>query len=491
MSSHPQRVHAPEFEPEAKWLNSSPIRLGDLQGKFVLLDFWTFCCINCIHLQSDLKKLEERFPDELVVIGVHSPKFDNEKDEKSLIKAIERLDVRHPVISDNAHVIWDSYAVKAWPTLILVDPDGYIVREFQGEGHYELLDEMIGQLSTLFREAGRLNVATDPFGMVDRGEKRHPISFPGKILCQGDYLYIADSGHHRIVVAKQDGEVLEVIGCGTPTSKDGGFHSACFSNPQGMAMWGGRLLVADSGNHQIRCCDLEKRFVSTLAGSGRIRLPEPGWRIEPAPVADLSSPWDLCALENYLFIAMAGLHQIWLFDLPRDEVGPFAGSGIEDIQDGLLQQSALAQPSGLTTNGAHLFVADSEVSAIRAVPLDPRLPVTTLVGKGLFEFGDQDGEASESRFQHPLGVHFCGGFLYVADTYNHKVKRISPRDLVVETKVGSGEAALVDGKPGSLFEPGGIGSSAESLYIADTNNNAIRKVDLTTFQMETVTLTGL
>src|SRR5207253_7133841 len=127
-----------------------------------------------------------------------------------------------------------------------------------------------------------------------------------------------------------------------------------------------------------------------------------------------------------LFVAMAGHHQIWKLDLEKAVIWPFAGSGREYIRDGPLAVSSFAQPSGLTSDGTTLYVADSEVSAIRAVPLDGKGDVKTVVGEGLFEFGDVDGMGNQVRLQHALGVAYHQGKLYVADTYNSKIKIIDP-----------------------------------------------------------------
>jgi thiol-disulfide isomerase/thioredoxin len=116
-------VRAPEFPAGMQWLNTAtPLRLADLRGKIVLLDFWTYCCINCMHIIPELTALERKYPNELVVIGVHSAKFHNEGDSENIRQAILRYEIQHPVVNDRDFRIWRSYAVRAWPTLMVIKP---------------------------------------------------------------------------------------------------------------------------------------------------------------------------------------------------------------------------------------------------------------------------------------------------------------------------------------------------------------------------------
>src|SRR5207244_3715407 len=140
------RPTAPELDGGVAWLNTAgPIRLRDLRGKIVVLDFWTLCCINCMHTLPDLTKLEKKYPNQLVVIGVHTAKFENERDTESIRKAVLRYEITHPVVNDAAMRIWRTYEVQSWPTLYLIDPEGYIVGRGSGEGLYEALDAAIAK----------------------------------------------------------------------------------------------------------------------------------------------------------------------------------------------------------------------------------------------------------------------------------------------------------------------------------------------------------
>jgi DNA-binding beta-propeller fold protein YncE len=485
------RVEAPELDGGVGWLNTAgPIRLKDLRGKIVLLDFWTLCCINCIHTLPDLAKLEKKYPNELVVIGVHTAKFDNEKNTESIRKAILRYEVSHPVVNDANMRIWNTYGSRSWPTLCLIDPEGYVLGTASGEGNFDLLDRVIAKIIKEHKEKKTLNEKPLKFQLA-RGQESgdSPLFFPGKVLADAasKRLFIADSTHHRIVITELDGKKIAVAGTGEPSKADGPFAKAGFNDPQGMALAGDLLYVADRKNHLIRVLDLKTQTVKTVAGTGV--QGQDRFRGGEARKTGLNSPWDLLLLKDRLYIAMAGHHQIWMMDPAKGTVVPFAGSGRENIRDGSLLTSCFAQPSGLATDGQTLWVADSEVSAVRAVPLAGEGEVRTLVGEGLFEFGDIDGEGSKVRLQHALGLAYHDGKLYVADTYNSKIKQLDPVKRTCTTFLG-GEPEGWLATP--LFsEPGGISCADGKLYVADTNAHRIRVVDIKTKTVSTLKLQGV
>ncbi len=482
-----ERVLAPELEGGLAWLNTDrPLRLADLRGKVVLLDFWTYCCINCLHVLSDLKRLEKKYARELVVIGVHSAKFPNEGETQNIRQAILRYGIEHPVVNDRDFRIWRRYGPRAWPTLVLIDPEGYIVGGISGEGHYELLDRVIGEVVESFRAQGKLREGA--LSLARENPSQGLLSFPGKVLADppSRRLFIADSGHNRILIAHPQGQVLDIAGRGEIGAEDGPFDRATFCHPQGMVLDGKYLYVADTGNHLIRRLDLEARLVETIAGTGKQALGV--YRRGPARETALSSPWDLVLVGEVLYIAMAGSHQVWAMNLRHREIGPYAGSGREGRLDGPLMQAALAQPSGITTDGKNLYIADSETSSVREVSLNPRGRVSTIVGVDLFEFGDVDGQGASVRLQHPLGIAYHQGVLYVADTYNHKIKVVGPTLGTSATFVGSGRPGHKDGKAAQFYEPGGLGLGQGVLYVADTNNHAVRVVDLSSQEVSTLSL---
>ncbi len=494
MPEYEGKVNAPDFPEGMQWLNTEkPISLRDLRGKVVLLDFWTYCCINCMHVIPDLKKLEKKYANELVVIGVHSAKFNGERDIDNIRQAVLRYEIEHPVVNDWEMEVWQQYGVRAWPTLMLIDPAGKVIGYVSGEGIYEPFDKLISKVIEQFDARGQIDRRPFKLKLESHRAPASMLAFPGKVLAdeKSRQLFIADSNHNRIVVLSlDDNDVKEVIGTGEIGITDGGFETATFNHPQGMALDGRTLYVADTENHAIRAIDFDKRQVTTIAGTGQQarRIDQLGGQ---GKQTELNSPWDIVMHGGMLYIAMAGPHQLWKMNPKTGGIVPYAGSGRENIIDGPLANAALAQPSGITTDSAKLYFADSEVSAIRSADLDPNGNVETIVGEGLFEFGDKDGKAKEVRLQHPLGVVYHDGGLYVADTYNNKIKRVLPKDKSSQTFVGTGEEGLADGERATFDEPGGVSVAFGKLYIADTNNHAIRVADLKTKRVETLQIKGL
>ena len=485
------RVRAPEIQGGRGWLNTDkPLSIAALKGKVILLDFWTYGCINCMHIIPDLKKLEAKYANELVVIGIHSAKFQNEKETENIRRIILRYEIEHPVYNDSEYAVWQSYGVRAWPTQVLIDPAGYVVGTASGEGNYEIIDQAVGKLVDEFRKRGELN--EEPLKLVLERAKVGdlPLAFPGKILADAatDRLFIADSNHNRIVVTKLDGTLVDTIGTGEAGATDGAFDKATFHRPQGLALSGDSLYVADTENHLIRRVDLKSRSVETIAGTGT--QTHDYFQSGPARMIALSSPWDLQLVGQTLYIAMAGPHQIWKLDLTTDSVSTFAGSGREARLDGSLLEAGFAQPSGMAVVGQTLYVADSESNIIRAIDLNLG-EVKTLVGGDLFEFGDVDGIGDDVRLQHPLGLLAYGDKILIADTYNHKIRELDPKHDRVTSLFGTGKPGQVDGASPSFYEPGGLAQANGKLYIADTNNHAIRVVDLKTKRASTLRINGL
>jgi thiol-disulfide isomerase/thioredoxin len=489
-------IHAPELSGATAWLNTTaPLSLAALRGKVVLLDFWTYGCVNCMHVLPDLKRLEAKYRDELVVIGVHSPKFENEKSVENLRRIVQRYGIAHPVAQDADFRIWRAYTVRAWPTLVLIDPAGYVVATAPGEGHGAALDRVIAAVVAVFDEREAIDRRPVASLLAERAADEATLRFPGKVLADqaSGRLCVADTNHHRVGVWTLTGTSIVSAGDGRAGFVDGPFDSARFDKPQGLALEGDTLYVADTGNHAVRALNLATRTVTTAAGTGR--QGQRGSVGGAAHETSLVSPWDLQIWRRLLFIAMAGVHQVWMLDLTRGLAFPYAGSGHEARVDGSIDDAAFAQPSGLTSDGEALFVADAEANIIRRIVLPPVNRVETSVGGNLFDFGDVDGVGDAVRLQHPLGVAWQGsaaggGRVFIADTYNHRLKVLDPVTRRVTAFAGSGQPGCRDGAAASaqFHEPGGLSVAGDVLYVADTNNHAIRTVSLTTREVGTLAL---
>lgn len=446
---------------------------------------------------AQLRLLREKFPKELVIISVHSAKFPSEGLTRNIREAIMRHGLDHPVVNDVNFQVWQSYTVKAWPTIVVIDPQGKIVHTQSGE---ILAEEFAPDLEALINEAegkGLLDRTPLDLQMERVQEPLRPLDYPAKaLLTDRGVLYIADTGHHRIleVHLSEDslkGEIGRVFGSGQPGLQDGPAATAAFHSPHGLALSGDTLYVADTENHAIRAVALDSGAVRTVAGTGekahgRFNLGQP-------TETPLRSPWAVLVVEDIVFIAMAGIHQIWAL-FQEEQIGPFFGNGREALVDGDQMQSSFNQPSDLSLGMGHMFVADAEASAIRAISLLEEKPhVVTLVGQGLFEFGDMDGRGSMVRLQHPTGLTFYEGLVYIADSYNHKIKTLDPTTGEVKTLIGTGQPGQADGAfhEAGLFEPEGVVASKGRLYIADTNNHLIRVAYLKEKTVRTLALHGL
>ncbi|MER5478407.1 NHL domain-containing thioredoxin family protein [Streptomyces sp. NPDC002734] len=430
------RVRAPELIGKGGWLNTGgkQYTLSDLRGRVVVLDFWTFCCVNCLHVLDELRELEEKHRDTLVIIGVHSPKFVHEAEHQAVVDAVERYGVEHPVLDDPELATWKQYAVRAWPTLVVIDPEGYVVAQHAGEGHAHAIEKLVEELEAEHEAKGTLRRGDGPY--VPPEPEPTTLRFPGKalLLPSGNFL-VSDTTRHQLVELDADGEsVVRRIGGGSRGLADGDAATALFSEPQGLALLDDTtVVVADTVNHALRRLDLATGEVTTVAGTGRQWMqgePTSG----AAREVSLSSPWDVAHWRGKVWIAMAGVHQLWAWDPAAGTVGVTAGTTNEGLVDGPGREAWFAQPSGLavSTDGERLWLADSETSALRWVDGDGA--VHTAVGTGLFDFGHRDGEAGQALLQHPLGVTpLPDGSVAVSDTYNHALRRFDPATGEVTT----------------------------------------------------------
>ncbi|MEA3409948.1 MAG: redoxin domain-containing protein [Pseudomonadota bacterium] len=479
-----------EFDSDLPWLNvSRPLTLSDLKGRVVILDFWTYGCVNCIHVLADLRRLEHKFGDGLAVIGVHSPKFDNEKNLQTLRRIVVRYGIEHPVVNDVEFTLGKYYGMRAWPTQVVIDPQGGILGYVTGEGHYELLEETVeGLIETYEHE---MNRAPLPLALESERVKETLLAAPGKVAASDRFVAISDTLHNRVIISDHDGNMVKVVGGPEAGYEDGDVETARFLSPQGLAFSSDGLLIADTGNHAIRRVHFPTWRVSTVAGRGEMEIPRFG-EFDARSVG-LRSPWGLALRGTELFIAMAGNHQIWRLDLATQRIVSYAGSGREGITDGVLARATFSQPSGLSLIGDWLYVADAEASAIRRIHLEKER-VETVVGKGLFDFGDRDGDFDDVLLQHALGVAALSPeMIMIADTYNHKLKLLDLGKRKVTTLAGTGSPGRSQGKGSEsrMNEPGGVVMLDGKILIADTNNDRIVQFDLRSRRLTEWKLKGI
>lgn len=473
-----EEADAPELDGALAWLGvDRPLTIEGLRGQVVVLDFWTYCCINCMHVLPLLAELERELVGQpFAVVGVHSAKFDGERDPARILAAMRRHGVEHPVAVDSDMAIWRRYDIHGWPTLVVIRPNGKIAGYAPGEPDPQLLRRAVRAVLEEARADGSLAHAPLSFKPVTKTSDS-PLAFPGKVAALPDGgLVVADSGHHRVLGLDPAGKVRWTAGSGLRGWADGPFAAAAFDGPQGLAPTpdGKAVYVADTRNHAVRRLDLSAGTVETVAGTGALGdEPLPAGPL-PARRTALRSPWDVALLPDgkQLYVALAGSHQIAALDLPRGEIRRLSGSGRESIVDGEPDAAAFSQPSGLSLHERTLYVADSEVSGVRAVDI-VNGRARTLVGTGLFDFGDRDGPLAEARLQHPLHVlvDARGQGVLIADTYNDKVRRIDLFANALSTYyAGTGELAL--------HEPGGLARlKSGELVIADTNADRLLKVE--------------
>ncbi|XP_049872474.1 NHL repeat-containing protein 2 [Pectinophora gossypiella] len=551
-----------DFKKNLEWVNvSEPISLSQhCSDKIVVLDFWTYCCINCYHVLPDLAHLEKlhKVTDGLVVIGVHCAKFSNEKDSANILAAVERYNINHPVVNDSDSTVWEALGIKCWPTLLILGPGNRPLFVITGEGQRDTLVMYVD--AALKHFGSRISNAALPVSPSThlKALEDDVLRYPSKVALNPYYrgrseepfLAISDSGHNRIMLTDCSGLILRIIGGPEPGFKDGKFHEAQFSSPQGVCWLSGRVLaVCDTDNHALRALHLDDGSVETLAGTGtQAAHGDTGGKC--LALQQLSSPWDVVLYttpdmdmsvrplqpplpppppttattpsdtenkENgekedckdkekdkkdekrrVLLIACAGSHQIWAVFLDNTIWWKYksfsegtcvciAGSGVEAARNSAYPNTAaFAQPSGLALrsgNSPEVFIADSESSSIRRLALSTGI-VTTLCGGdrnplNLFAFGDVDDIGVDAKFQHPLGVAYCESTktLYVADTYNHKIKRV---DVGIQKVTTVNPTMIESPDPVKFNEPSGLAITPDGkyLYIADTNNHSIKLLNL-------------
>lgn len=475
MSFEVTSVHK-AFEKSPEWLNTSrSLNAEDLKGRVILVDFWTYCCINCIHIMPQLKELEERFGDKLTVIGVHSGKFDNEKNTQNIREAMMRYGIKHPVVNDESFKIWRTFGVRSWPTLVLINQEGQLKNVWSGEGDFKVISAEIEKLV-----ADKLVSTPLPIELERDKLPASTLHFPSKMdvgMFEGQKVFfVSDSSNHRILMVNSDThKVIHQIGTQEDGDKDGLFDKAQLSAPHGVLYDGvSKLYIADTQNHKLKVADLKIGKVTTLSGDGTRGH---SYRVfsQKALGQDIASPWDLSFSDNKqkITIAMAGTHQLWQYNIAAKTISVLAGNGRESIDDGRYPFNSLSQPSGMVEVGNKTYFVDSETSALRVIEGGK---LKTIIGTGLFDFGYKDGDKSEALMQHPLGITEYKGKLYIADSYNHKIRIYDPATEQLSTY----------NIKYPLKEPAEVQIDGDDLYIADTNQHRIIKVNLLNDQAEIV-----
>lgn len=469
---------------EENWLNvERPLQLSDLKNRVILLDFWSYSCVSCIQSLPEIKKLKEKFGSKLTVIGVHSRKFNNGRDLQSVKKAILKYDITYPVINDADLKIWNNFEIKAWPTYALIDVRGGLVETYVGDSHFSEMGKDISKLISKYKyqiNRDQLPILPEKYSLVG-----NVLKFPTKLEYHKDFsfgrvknlpvIFIANSGANNIVASSLSGNILVKIGSGDAGLADGSFELASFRSPQGLLYRNNKLYVADTGNHALRVIDFEKKEVSTLVGSGKKGMIFNSKEKTDTAKFDLASPLDLEFFPDnqHIVIANAGTHQILSYHIKSEKISVLAGDGSEGFKDGKALESSLSQTSDMSVLKNKLYFIDAGGSSLRV--LDKNGKVETLIGDGKGGSGHKNGSKKDALMQHPLALMADNTGIYIADSFNHKLRKYSLesgkiKDLAGQSQRGNG----VGSKDKISFdEPEGMIAIRDRIYIADTNNNRV------------------
>jgi sugar lactone lactonase YvrE len=455
---------APELSDQLHWVNTTPLRIKAQRGRVVALAFFSAGSSYCANLLDELRSLQSKYADGLIVIGVHTPKFEGERSPALALKTVNRLGVRFPVVHDQDFVSWQHFGVRAWPTVVLIDVKGNIAGTVVGDMRRQELDKKIAQILESADPAER---QFEPALPVSRAEAPSDLSFPMGVALSSSALYIADSGNHRILECSHEGRVLRQFGSGNQTYLDGAGAESAFSQPRGLLMAGDLLYVLDTGNHALRRIKMLTGEVETLAGNGRSATALNPALTDPTQQS-LNRPCDIVGTSEKLYLSMAGCNQIWSYDLIQRKLSVLAGSGRLAVSDGSCESASFAQPTGLALVQQTMYISDAAGSAIRSINLNSG-QVQTLVGQGPFSFGDTDGSRSTAMLQYPVGLALdpASPLLWVVDSYNNCLKSL---------RLGGGEVKRID-IDHKLCEPTAICAGQGSLWLANTNAHEILRID--------------
>jgi hypothetical protein len=479
-------ITAPKIPQDCLWLNlEKPIDIQQLRGNIIILAFWSFACIECHSFVTALEKLQKEFP-YIVVFYVHSPSFAAQKDICLINDALREYAITQPVVVDNKFSLWQAYGIQGWPSVAVIDPLGKITGAFLGEDIYENLKPVISGLAHEFSLIGIINYKPPLFTAPTRSLSQKLLAFPSKIIYapERDSFFISDTGNHKIIECDTTGKLIQTIGTGNKGSENGSFETAAFFAPRGLA-WdsaNNALYVADTFNSLIRKIDFKSQTVTNLAGN----LEHKYVPIKKGIAAEIAlhTPLDLCLHKNKLYIAMGGLHQIWTLDLTNNQIEAFCGSGFQQLIDGALPTAALALPTSMFFDEEDtLFFTEGENSSLRYIQNNQ---VRTLIGKGIFEHGDSDGEAANAALQFPQALIGSGSKIYIADTFNHKIKVFDKVQKQIITLIGGGKKGNSNstGLLSEIAAPSGLALFDNTLFFTDTYNGCVKKYDFAQDKVE-------
>lgn len=461
---------APEFPAALEWVNCDALSMEDQRGRVVVLAFWSASSAYCHNLLLDLQAMSARYSDSLTLIAVHTPKFEAERSSRLALKTVNRIGFRGPLLHDPEFILWQHYEVAGWPAVVLIDTHGKVARNFAGD---DARGDVEAAVASLFEEAGAEARVYESMPPCLRPEPRLPLSFPCGLAVSANHLYVVDSGHHRVLECTHEGRVLRQFGTGTPGFVDGNASESCFNMPRGIYLGRDYLYVTDTGNHAIRRIGLLNGDTDTIAGNGS-RGSSAQLTPQQPTGCGMDSPWAITGNFDKLFIAMASGHQIWEYDQIKRSLRVLVGTGQIGIGDGAGDRAQLAQPAGLALIQQTLYVADSAASAIRGVHIQGG-QIHTLIGHGLYEYGDQDGARHTALLQHPLGIALDSKApqLWIADSYNNHLKFL---------RLGGGEMRRFE-LSYRLNEPAAIATSPGLIWVANTNSHEVLRIDIESAQV--------
>lgn len=458
---------APELNEQLHWLNSEPQSLAGQRGRILALVFWNASSVYSQNMIDELARIRARHPVGLSILGIHLPKFDAEVDDRVVLKALNRQRISFPVANDRNWITWQHFGITRWPSVALIDSEGVVRDIVTGDDNGEVLERKIAEL--IDEASSSHSLVEHPFRPKNQEEKT-ALLFPSGLAVTDTHLYVSDTAHHRVLECTHQGRILREFGTGHPDLNDGPANEAAFNSPRGLCLIRETLYIADTGNHALRRVNLISGEVVTLLGSGKPGQAKEGVS-KHSSENSLNMPWGLSGSNDKLYMALAGSNQIWEYELGNARMRFIAGTGDLGIADGPGRNALFAQPTNLALVQQTLYVVDSATSSVRAIQLQQGM-VQTLVGHGLYEFGDQDGERREARMQYPQAIALDPNspVLWIADTYNGSLRKL---------RLGGG-GMTTQQLPHSLNQPTALAVGSGALWIADAGAHEVLRYDLGT-----------